>query len=65
MDQETLISHGLYEGRIRLYEKPSGDMVGMMSVKNPEGEHFIKLTVDDLYNLREMIEDYMNQPTPR
>lgn len=55
----TLIQHGLYEGRIELYAEPAVDMVGLMSVKNPEGEHFIKLTKEDLYNIRETIEDWL------
>ena len=55
----VLINHGLYRGRIELYAEPAVDMVGLMSVQNPEGEHFIKLTREDLENIRETISEYI------
>lgn len=55
----VLIEHGLYRGRIELYEEPAREMVGLMSVQNPEGEHFIKLVREDLENIRETIDQYL------
>jgi hypothetical protein len=61
MDREVIISHGLYEACIRLFEEPAYEMVGSMSVKNPEGEHLIKLVREDLENIQETINEYLEE----
>jgi len=62
---ETIIEHGCYSARIRLYDKPVGDMTGLVSVNDSKIETNIKLTSDDIHNLRDMIEDWMKLPLPR
>ena len=61
MDKKIIIQHGCYSATIQLYDEPITDkMVGMMSVKNPvDGEHFIKLTREDLENIQENISEYL------
>ena len=64
--KEVIIEHGCYIARVRLYSKPVGDMVGTISIDDTIVGTSIKLTSDDIHNLRDMIEDWMKLPlTPR
>ena len=60
--KETIIEHGCYRAHVRLYNKPVGDMAGLVSVNDSKMEINIKLTSDDIHNLRDMIEDWMKLP---
>lgn len=59
---ETIIEHGCYRAHVRLYSKPVDDMAGLVSINDSKMEINIKLTSDDIHNLRDMIEDWMKLP---
>ena len=60
-DKYVLIQHGAYEATLRLFDIPSGDMVGMLSIRDPEREINIKLEPDDLVNIKLSVVDYCNE----
>lgn len=57
---ELWVKHGAYSLCIRLYDEPvnGGDMVGMISVSDPEREISIKLTQDDIDNIVRRLAPY-------
>lgn len=62
---ETMIEHGCYGARVRLYSKPVGDMAGLISINDSKMEINLKLTREDLENIFDQLDEYFaTHPSP-
>ena len=57
-DQVVQIQHGAYEAELKLYDIPYNEMVGMLSIRDPEREIIIKLEADDIINIKLAVNEY-------